>query len=187
MTIEVGALSAQSYLFRGVIKDEQQGILPNVRIIQLSTGLLFRSNDQGTFGISSVGSLDSFQFYLEGYQPIKARWESDQYVQVTLLRTVDARPKYTLSSLTMGSGRVETRSWLTGNETYADLLENRFVAANLYPNTGFSLNIDRASYSNMRRFIRQRIPVPSDAVRIEEMLNYFNLGYQAPDTGEVFD
>jgi len=182
----VGSLSAQTYYFRGVIKDEQQAIIPLVRIIQLSTGQLFRCNEQGTFSIASSAPVDSFQFYLEGYLPLTAQWEAEQYVQVTLKRPTDLRPKYTLSSLTLGWNRQETRQWLTGNETYADLLENRFVTAALYPRTGLSFNIDRASYSNIRRFLRQRSPVPADAVRIEEMLNYFNLGYTAPDTGKVF-
>ncbi len=179
-------LFAQPYTFRGVIKDEQQGIIPNARILQLSTGLIFRSGEQGTFAIPSVTGIDSFQFYLEGFLPLTARWEADQYVQVTLKRPADIRPKYTLSSLTMGWNRQESRNWLTGNETYADLLENRYVNASLYPSTGLSLNIDRASYSNIRRFIRQRTLVPADAVRIEEMLNYFNLGYESPDSSSVF-
>ena len=179
-------LYAQPYFFRGVIKDEQQGIITNARIIQLSTGLLFRTSEQGTFSIPSVALIDSFQFYLDGFMPLTARWESDQYVQVTLKRPAEIRPKYSLSSLTLGWNRQESRNWLTGNETYADLLENRYVNASMYPSTGLSLNIDRASYSNIRRFIRQQSPVPADAVRIEEMLNYFNLAYQAPDSASVF-
>lgn len=179
-------LPAQSFTYRGVIKDEQRSILPNVRIIQLSTGLLFRTNEMGTFSIPSATEVDSFQFSFDGYMPLTAQWEPDQYVQVTLLKSVSAKPKYTLSSLTAGWNRQEARQWLTGNETYADLLENRFVQAPLYPSTGLSLNIDRASYSNIRRFIRQRSPVPADAVRLEEMLNYFNLGYSTPDSGNVF-
>lgn len=185
-TVGVGALSAQNYYFRGLVKDEQSLVVPNVRIIQLSTGQLFRTSEQGTFAIVSSSAVDSFQFYLDGYLPLTARWEPDQYVQVTMQRVVDVRPKYALSSLTMGWNRLESRGWLTGNETYADLLENRFVAADLYPNTSFSLNIDRASYSNLRRFIRQRTRVPVDAIRIDEMLNYFNLGHRPPDSGQVF-
>ena len=181
----VGQLFAQPFYFRGVIKDEQQQVLPNVPIIQLSTGSLFRSSEQGTFEIVSTSPIDSFQFYLDGFLPLVARWESFNYVQVTLKRPSDLRPQYSLSSLTQGWNRQESRKWLTGNETYADLLENRYVLAELYPSTGLSLNIDRASYSNIRRFIRQRTLVPADAVRIEEMLNYFNLGYTAPDSGKV--
>ncbi|MCZ0211659.1 von Willebrand factor type A domain-containing protein, partial [Streptomyces sp. UMAF16] len=41
----------------------------------------------------------------------------------------------------------------TLGESYSSLIENQFVNARLYPETGFSLNIDKASYSNIRRFI----------------------------------
>ena len=180
------SIQAQQFYFRGVVKDEQGSIIPNVRIIQLSTSLLFRSGSQGTFGVVSTSTVDSFLFHLEGYQSFTAAWQSDRYVEITLKRPVDPPPTYTLSSLTAGWNRQEARQWLTGNETYANLLENRFIQADVFPSTGVSLNIDRASYSNIRRFIRQRSPVPVDAVRIEEMLNYFNLGYRKPDSGQVF-
>lgn len=179
-------LSAQSFTFRGVIKDDHRSLLTNVRIVQLSTGLLFRSSEQGTFSITSATAVDSFLFYLDGYIPLTASWDPEQYVQVTLQRPSKPEPVQTLSSLTLGWNRQQSRQWLTGNETYANLLENRFVLAAEYPSTGLSLNIDRASYSNIRRFIRQRTPVPDDAVRLEEMLNYFNLGYQRPDSGKTF-
>ncbi len=48
------------------------------------------------------------------------------------------------------------------------------------------MNIDKASYSNIRRFINTNTPVPPDAVRIEEMLNYFNEAYSEPDPGQLF-
>lgn len=161
-------------------------IIPNVRIIQRSTGLLFQSGLQGTFSVGSTTSIDSFLFHIEGFQSSTATWQSDRYVEITMKRPIPVAPGLSLSSLTAGWNRQEARQWLTGNETYANLLENRFIGADAFPKTGVSLNIDRASYSNIRRFIRQRSPVPVDAVRIEEMLNYFNLGYQRPDSGRVF-
>jgi Ca-activated chloride channel family protein len=54
------------------------------------------------------------------------------------------------------------------------------------PAASFSANINRASYSNIRRFLRMGTMVPPDAVRIEEMLNYFNFHYQEPEKGQVF-
>ncbi|MBL7731558.1 MAG: von Willebrand factor type A domain-containing protein, partial [Chitinophagaceae bacterium] len=47
-------------------------------------------------------------------------------------------------------------------------------------------NVDRASYSNIRRFITLNSLVPPDAVRIEEMLNYFNLDYNPPENNDLF-
>lgn len=61
-----------------------------------------------------------------------------------------------------------------GGESYMTLIENDFVPAEKFPQTGFSMNVDRASYSNVRRFLNNDSKVPQDAVRIEEMLNYFS-------------
>ncbi|MBC7422453.1 MAG: von Willebrand factor type A domain-containing protein, partial [Ferruginibacter sp.] len=55
-----------------------------------------------------------------------------------------------------------------------------------FPNTAFSLNINKASYSNVRRFLNTKSMVPPDAVRIEELLNYFNLHYKEPENNAVF-
>jgi Ca-activated chloride channel homolog len=48
------------------------------------------------------------------------------------------------------------------------------------------MRIDKASYSNIRRFINQESKVPPDAVRIDEMLNYFNFNYKEPAGKDVF-
>lgn len=65
-----------------------------------------------------------------------------------------------------------------GAESYTSIVENEFLSVSSYPKSGFAMHIDRASYSNIRRFINNEMTVPPDAVRIEEMLNYFNLGFQ---------
>jgi Ca-activated chloride channel family protein len=67
-------------------------------------------------------------------------------------------------------------------EQYDEIVENQFVAVAADPLSTFSIDVDRASYSNMRRFIFQdgRLP-PRDAVRIEELVNYFPYDYAEPD------
>ncbi len=57
-----------------------------------------------------------------------------------------------LLSFTRGMAKEDQRKWFVGDETYASIVENKFVNATQFPNTGVSLNIDRASYSNIRRF-----------------------------------
>ncbi len=47
-----------------------------------------------------------------------------------------------------------------GNESYFSIVENEIVDAKLYPNTSFALNIDKASYSNVRRFLNMGSIVP---------------------------
>ena len=68
-------------------------------------------------------------------------------------------------------------------EEYDNFNENQFLAVNKEPLSTFSIDVDKASYSNMRRFINQNQLPPKDAVRIEEMINYFDYEYKQP-TGE---
>ena len=70
-----------------------------------------------------------------------------------------------------------------GNREQYDVIdENPFVAVSADPLSTFSIDVDRASYSNVRRFIMQdgQLP-PRDAVRIEELVNYFPYSYAEPD------
>ena len=68
-------------------------------------------------------------------------------------------------------------------EEYATINENGFKKALDEALSTFSIDVDAASYSNMRRFINNGQLPPKDAVRIEEMINYFNYEYKNP-TGE---
>ena len=68
-------------------------------------------------------------------------------------------------------------------EGYGRIYENEFMAVGSNPLSTFGIDVDRASYSNVRRFIRDgRLP-PADAVRIEELINYFT--YDLPDPFSV--
>ncbi|MDE2956787.1 MAG: von Willebrand factor type A domain-containing protein [Bacteroidota bacterium] len=58
-------------------------------------------------------------------------------------------------------------------ESYAHISENDFRLVSTSPLSTFSVDVDRASYSNIRRFIQDGKRPPVDAVRIEEMINYF--------------
>ncbi|MCC2680361.1 MAG: von Willebrand factor, partial [Pseudobdellovibrio sp.] len=68
-------------------------------------------------------------------------------------------------------------------ESYDTINENKFYQCTEKPVSTFSIDVDTASYSNMRRFITQGARPPADAVRIEELINYFDYKYQAPAKG----
>lgn len=53
------------------------------------------------------------------------------------------------------------------------------------PVSTFSIDVDTASYSNVRRFLANNRLPPSDAVRIEELINYFDYGYTVPESADV--
>ena len=183
------SLYAQQYYVRGEVKDESGNILQNVTIRQYKTGYIFRSGSAGTFGIVANHQVDTFSFSLVGYRTETLVVDAEHYVNVKLRllpASVSNSGRDKLSSFTKDLGKEEQKKWFTGDETYASLLENHFVNAKRFPNTGMSLNVDRASYSNIRRFITLNSMVPPDAVRIEEMLNYFNLNYHEPAANELF-
>jgi Ca-activated chloride channel family protein len=66
------------------------------------------------------------------------------------------------------------------NESYKKLAENDFMSVTANPLSTLSVDVDRASYSNVRRFINDGQTPPPDAVRVEEMINYFNYNYPQP-------
>ncbi len=72
---------------------------------------------------------------------------------------------------------------LENEEEYAEINENRFKRVDLSPLSTFSIDVDRASYSNIRRMINNGEAIPKDAVKIEEMINYFDYSYPQP-TGD---
>lgn len=72
------------------------------------------------------------------------------------------------------------------NEEYGKLVENPFELTQNQPLSTFSIDVDNASYSNIRRMINYGEKVDKDAVRVEEMLNYFKYGYPQPSNGEPF-
>ncbi len=66
-------------------------------------------------------------------------------------------------------------------ETYKKEVENDFMNVATNPLSTLSIDVDRASYSNIRRFINNGQIPPADAVRIEEMVNYFHYDYPEPE------
>ena len=65
-------------------------------------------------------------------------------------------------------------------EAYDPIDENPFLAARTNPRSTFSIDVDRASYSNVRRFLAAGTLPPRDAVRVEELVNYFPYHYAEP-------
>ncbi|MEO5719135.1 MAG: von Willebrand factor type A domain-containing protein [Chthoniobacterales bacterium] len=69
---------------------------------------------------------------------------------------------------------------------YGHIAENPFLTAAGNPLSTFSVDVDSASYSNIRRFLENGSLPPKDAVRVEEMINYFGYDYPQPNDGAPF-
>jgi Ca-activated chloride channel homolog len=176
------------YYIRGEVKDEKSQPLQNVRIVQHSSHIQYYSGASGGFGITSKILNDSLTFNLEGYESRTLKVKADEWQTVSLkvLPSVANKNRPRLISITKDLKQSARYKWFVSNETYFQLVENDYVNASKFPNTGFSLNINKASYSNIRRFINMGSAVPPDAVRTEELLNYFNLHYREPEGRNIF-
>ncbi len=71
-------------------------------------------------------------------------------------------------------------------EEYSYISENGYKNVAKDPLSTFSVDVDTASYGNVRRMIRAGQEIPADAVRIEELINYFDYDYPEPKDGEPF-
>jgi Ca-activated chloride channel family protein len=179
--------SAQYYL-RGEVKDEQNRPLQNAKIYLHSAKFLFNSGIQGSFGITVRELYDSITLSLDGYETksLKVKTDTWQTIVLKVSAAHATKNKQKLISVTKNMQQTSKYNWFVNDETYFQLVENQFVECDKYPNTGFSLNVNKASYSNVRRFLNMKSTVPPDAVRVEEMVNYFNLYYTEPSPNETF-
>ncbi|MDO5980374.1 YfbK domain-containing protein [Flavivirga spongiicola] len=75
---------------------------------------------------------------------------------------------------------------INNNESYAVIEENSFERTSLSPLSTFSIDVDKASYSNIRRMINNGETIEPDAVKIEEMVNYFDYNYPQPTDEHPF-
>lgn len=71
-------------------------------------------------------------------------------------------------------------------ESYNAIQDNAFLQAQSQPFSTFGIDVDTAAYSNVRRFINQGQRPPKDAVRIEELINYFTYDYPQPKGDQPF-
>jgi secreted protein with Ig-like and vWFA domain len=103
------------------------------------------------------------------------RWESDEYS--------DGEGQGVGRRLVMPVGSADSAK---GSESYQSLPENPWVAVGQAPLSTFSIDVDTASYANVRRFLNRGGAPPPEAVRLEELVNYFPYNYAAPVDGKPF-
>lgn len=166
------------YYLRGELKDEQGHGLAGAKITLFSKeNYLYYTGSSGAFGIPASLKTDTVTFTLEGFETLKAPVVTTEYRIFSLKMTPRKAALTTvhlssfIKNLHPGSPELTTED----GESYSSSIENPFVDTKNYPETGFALHVDKASYSNIRRYLKLKKRPPPDAVRIEEMLNYFNL------------
>ncbi len=83
-------------------------------------------------------------------------------------------------------GTTSNSNFVSDNESYGRIEENIFKSVTTAPLSTFSIDVDKAGYSNIRRMLNNGQKVPEDAVKIEEMVNYFAYDYPQPKGKDPF-
>ena len=123
-----------------------------------------------------------------------AQKQKDQLQEVLRVLHVQEYDKAYISSPQIAKDEedenTEDDSWRYNDsfntEGYDHIVENPFLKTNDNPLSTFSIDVDAASYANVRRFINEGELPPAGAVRIEELINYFNYNYPQPQNDEPF-
>lgn len=182
-----------------VISKTNKIALPDVQITNLETKQSTKSGSTGYFSISAeIGN--KLTFSLEGYKIDTVYINKNKHLKIELLsdngntifnkytesifneiqseslQRVDVRPN---------NAKAQTNYIQYNNYNTYDLSpinEHGFRQVLQDPLSTFSVDVDRASYSLVRRFINNEKQPPFDAVRIEELINYFPYEYQEPNS-----
>lgn len=138
----------------------------NISLTTKSQGVLLKEETLSSVTINSQ-DLESMSAQRVG-QPIRGRVAGRSTVRIRGYTSAPSSPA------------------LYNTESYTAINENRFLAAKQNPLSTFGIDVDAASYSNIRRYINNGNLPPVDAVRIEEMVNYFSYRYPQPKNNDPF-
>ncbi|HXB93817.1 MAG TPA: von Willebrand factor type A domain-containing protein [Puia sp.] len=176
--------SAQ-YYFTGEVQGFHGDKLQHVTITIKSTGSAFLTGVDGDFSIVSRQAEDTVTFTYDGYEPYTTAIRSTDFLQV-LMKVLPsaATPASDRLISTITGPVIPTNPGGNEADMRSGLVENPFVAQ---PATmSFTGHCGGISHSLIRRFLEMGASVPADAVKIEEMLDYFNWKEEEPHPGELF-
>ncbi|WP_407429977.1 von Willebrand factor type A domain-containing protein [Arcticibacter sp.] len=191
LAVLMGSGSRQPEMLRGtVVCASQLKPLKGVLISVKSEGEASVTDKDGHYAIRRPSPGATIEFRLGGYRTQLVKYEGQQSLDIELNKGFERFEangagylQKSANVLHAPMGNVMRHRPLP-SESYASFAENRFVSPQLNPLSTFGIDVDAASYSNVRRFINQGQLPPSAAVRIEEMINYFEYDYPAPENDE---
>lgn len=196
--------NAQLYKMEGRVTDESGAALIGASVMEKGTKIGTVTDVDGRFTLMAKDSLVELVISYVGYTTVQQKAQSGQPLQISLMSAGNQLNEVVIVGRGVPSSRPRkaTRATIAdapmsyrlaspslameynvdfNTEDYSVINENRFFAALQNPVSTFSIDVDAASYSNIRRFIQQQGQLPpKDAVRIEEMINYFNYDYPQP-------
>ena len=190
--LEKGTANSTITDFDGSYSLTVQDSIHSIIIVAFTGYISSEIKVEGKHEINSILSYGHLldEIVVTGYAPVKRLQNVTGSVAIVEYNSMNNSGSSTLQGRTSGvrirgSNSISSNSithieYDTDNESYSAISSNKFKNVSSDPLSTFSIDVDRASYSNIRRFINNGILPPPDAVRIEEMINYFNYEYPNP-------
>lgn len=181
----------------GTVKDNKGALLPGVHISVKGTEITTQTDSEGCYSIVAEEG-DILVFSYIGFQTLEQKIKGKNEIHVRMLpspaelnevvelQVIHDELEVPMAQMMMVRGYSSLRMPPPDRESYKEINENIFQMVGTAPLSTFSIDVDRASYSNIRRMINNGQEVPKDAVKIEEMINYFNYDYPQPTNGHPF-
>ena len=191
--ILVFLLTASGYAktIKGIVYSKTDQLpIPGVLVKVLNTNIITHTDFDGRFTIETNDKTAILQFSFLGYKAQQITVSDKKNLKVYLEENIS-----TLNKIVSGNGGMRPNQIISNRglshiydmpplnfntESYANIQENGFKSVTLNPLSTFSVDVDGASYSNIRRYINGGALPPIDAVRVEEMINYFDYNYKIP-------
>lgn len=177
-------ISVDSEVISGTVTDEDRNSLPGVNVLVEGTNTATQTDFDGKYTIKAKKG-DRLIFSYIGYQTSKVTVGKKNVIDITLQPDNAELEEIVITGMNDASLKIRgvASTLPPQGESYKEIEENIFKSVNTSPLSTFSIDIDKASYSNVRRMINNGQKVHKDAVKIEEMINYFTYDYPEP-TGE---
>ncbi|HUX53159.1 MAG TPA: von Willebrand factor type A domain-containing protein [Williamwhitmania sp.] len=188
--------AAQTMAVKGAVTSADNGNpIPGVSIQVMGTTTGATTDLNGNYSFATIDTSAVLVFSFVGFQTQKIKVNGKSVLNVVMVPQVATMDEVVVTSLGMSQqkalqGRVSgvvvhgyanfAPSATYTDESYSKISENGFKRTTDSPLSTFSIDVDRASWSNIRRFLNLGQNPPKDAVRIEEMVNYFNYSYPEP-------
>ena len=168
----------------GTVTDQSGQPIAGVNVVIKGTGTGTQTNFEGKYSIEAEEG-DVLVFSFLGFKTKERKVKGQKKINVQLKPDNAPLEEVVISGF---AGRIRGVSpiSITESESYKDIQENIFKRVSTAPLSTFSIDVDKAAYSNIRRMINNGQEIPEDAVRIEEMINYFDYNYPEPEGEHPF-
>ncbi len=194
-------VNVKAVTIKGKVSDENGNPIPGVTVLIEGTTTGTTTDIDGLYQIEVNDSTLKLRFSFVGYERLSIPIKNKTLINIKLKKSRTELNEVMVMGYNSGRGRknrtdkIRVRGLSTNpgsrnyygfsppipsNESYDSKEENKFLKALDKPLSTFSIDVDHASYSNIRRFLNNGQLPPKEAVRVEEMINYFSYDYPEP-------